>query len=218
MPQSFKPNLFEGFLLGVLVTTLFLAYNYGWNFHFIKEGHYFGPSHIYGVSALQVVIYVFIVFVLYEVVMNKSAIQSGIYTLTGYFFLDSVLQAYYGFEVYYPSHLYGDVTLANTVFNVMRNPDFVLLYCLIVFLVFFHCSQTMGTINRVLKRVGASIDCTFYFDLKRLVFFFALSALIYYYVSVPLWFRGYDYPAFPSLCLPLCAYVLSSKQVVGWFK
>lgn len=188
-------SFFEGFLCGMLALDVFLALNYGLEFTLIKNGNYLGPSAIYGVPILFSMYYVLIVFFIYEFLTERNAVQSITYTLLGYFYLDSIVQIYYT-TMYNPNESWS--TLFRYIFF---NPDYLCLFFIIYVLMLFH----LGIINNILKYAKISINYEFYFDLKKLIFFFIILA--------PLWYFTLMLKFTPvSLFLPLFIYVLSKKR------
>jgi len=181
-------------ILCALCIILLLTWQYGLGFTFIKPGNYVGPTGIYGVTALYATVYVLLVFVAYEFLTERNAAQSIIYTLLGYFYLDSIVQIHLAFSEYYPMQMYGDTTLTNTALNVLANMDVIYTLLLSFILLLFHMMKNQP----------------FHFGLNRLIFFFAVFGAVFYviYPSAP--FNGI------SLFIPLAAYVLSSKNIVMW--
>ncbi len=196
---KFQPSFFEGFLLGCLAVILFLAHTYGWTFDLIKTGNYIGPSYIYGIQTIYAAIYVLIVFVLYEFVVERSAIQAGLYTVFGYFYLDSIVQIYYT-SLFHPNDILGNM------FLLIFNPDYVCIYLLIQIFMIYHLLKHQY-INQLLSFLGIKLpDYSFHFIWKRFVICFIILAPIWYFVFMPL-----RTPA--SICLPTCVYILSSKRL-----
>ena len=210
-----KPRIdwFEGFLLGILAVTLFIAYNYGWRFTYISAGHELGPSHIWGVATEMVVTYLLIVFTLYEFIFGKNAFQSITYALLGYFCQDSMIQVHWGFAVYLPQQLYGDTSLINTFFNVFYNPDVSITFFLVALLVLFH-TGSFDALTRLCFHF--SIDYEPHLDAKKLFLCSIVWAALFYYVFEPLgtvaYFDQYGPGIFATL-LPFYAYVASSKRL-----
>jgi hypothetical protein len=189
-----KRNLsfFEGALFGVLIISCFLAWQYGYGFRLIKEGNYVWPSNIFGMSMLFVVCYVIILFVMYEFIVDRNAVQSLLYTIFGYYYLDSIAQIYYKVRI-----------MDNPLFIVyylMFNADYICFGFLLFALMYFH----RGSFNKLLKTIF--IDCTFHFHTKRIIFLFIICAPLWYYTIMPLFT-----PA--SIFLPLGIYILVKKKI-----
>ncbi len=194
-------NAFEGALIGCFILLIFLLWQYGWSFPLIKPGNYLGPSGIYGFPVLFALIYLTIITVLYELLTHRSGVQSVIYTLFGYFYLDSIVQAHNAFTLYYPNQLYGDTTLLNTVLNIVSNMDVLIFMLLAYGLWLYH------RFHRPIfpKLFGASLDYTQYFDFKRLTFLLIFFGFLWYIVYL-------DHPV--SLFLPVTIYCLARKKHV----
>ena len=178
---------FEGFLVGFIVLTLFMVANYGLDFLLIKEGNYIGPSAIYGFPTLFALIYAMIVLIMYELVTRRSAFQSVIYPLFGYFYLDTIVQV-----------------RSSSLTQLLSNPDFIILALIFFFLLNFHWLR-LQALEGIIKVMRISFDFTFYFDVKRIFMFFTVSAPVYYFFIMPL-----SSPV--SLFLPLTLYLASWKR------
>ncbi len=138
-------NFFEGFLCGIVILDLFTMLWHGWYFAFwigVVNGQSTG-----GLPGWALLVYVFIVFVLYEFVTEKNAWVSGLYTLLGYLYIDGIVSI---------NHFYllGQDFLLNT----LTCTDFFFMYILVVLLILFH----KGIVNRIFPYFELKYDYPFH--------------------------------------------------------
>jgi len=191
-----KISAFEGFLTASLIWVLFIGMNYGFYFFLIKEGNYIGPSAIYGFPVLYALIYVFIVFIMYELITRKDAFQSVMYPLFGYFYLDTIVQVHTNSVIY--------SNFITIIKNVAFNPDSIIVFLIFCFLLNFHAYK-LSAIDEFLKSKKINVDYTFHFNIKILIILFIAFTPIYYFIII--------YTGSPlSLFFPTIIYLASKNR------